>query len=77
MKFEGQLIKKNFEQYIMPSFFSCDLAHSSPYHLKIDGKLFYLDVKHIKFLDESFALEGIIANEKQVFGRCLIEFKNG
>ena len=37
----------------------------------------YLDAKHIKFLDNALVMEGIIADEKNVYGRCLIEFKNG
>ena len=45
--------------------------------MESNGKTFYLDAKHIKFLDNALVMEGIIADEKNVYGRCLIEFKNG
>lgn len=77
MKFNCQLVKKNFEQHILPHLFECNLLHGSPFHMEANGKTFYLDAKHIKFLDSVLVMEGIIADEKNVYGRCLIEFKNG
>jgi len=76
MKFIGQLVKKNFDQHILPYFFQCDLLQGSPFNIHTNGKIFYLDSKYIKFLDDVLIIEGIIADEKNVYGRCLIEFKN-
>jgi len=77
MKFKAQLIRKNFEQHVLPHNFECDLLHGSPFHINVGGKTFYFDAKHIKFLDDILAIEGIIANKDMVYGRCLIEFSNG
>lgn len=77
MKFEAQLIRKNFQQHILPHLFTCNLLNGSPFHMEADNKVFYLDAKHIKFLDSVLVIEGIIADKQTVYGRCLIEFKNG
>jgi hypothetical protein len=77
MIFKGKLVKKNFKENILPHNFEASLLNGSPFHLYVADKTFYLDVKCLKFLDKKLVFEGIIADQKNVYGRCLIEFYNG
>lgn len=76
MRFKSVLAKKNFKQNILPHTFEANIMNGSPFHLHVADKTFYLDAKHLKFLDDKLIFEGIIADQKKVYGRCLIEFYN-
>ncbi|MDA7495817.1 hypothetical protein OAL45_00415 [bacterium] len=76
MRFKCALVKKNFEQYILPDNFEGDLLDNSPFRLIVKNKTFWLDTKSVTFFAKSFYLEGLISDEETFHGRCLIEFIN-
>lgn len=75
MKLKARIIKKNFSTPKMPSgSFECEIRNNNPYCLTFDDKSFMLDAKVVNFMPESIVMEGIIANDKKVLGRVLIEY---
>ncbi len=79
MRFKCALVKKNFEQHILPDNFEGDLLGDfsrPPFRLIAKNKTFRLDTKSVIFFAKSFYLEGLISDEETLHGRCIIEFIN-
>jgi hypothetical protein len=76
MRFKCSLVKKNFEQHILPDNFEGDLLGNSPFRLIAKNKTFRLETKSVTFCAKSFYLEGFISDEETFHGRCLMEFTN-
>jgi len=75
MKVIANIEHSNFENDFLSSNSFIDIIGTDIMTLKVGVNKYYLDVKSTAFTSNKLLLEGIISDDKELLGRCVLNIK--
>jgi len=75
MKVIANIEHSNFENDFLSSNSFVDITGTDVMTLKVGAKKYYFDVKSTAFTSNKLLLEGIISDDKELLGRCVLNIK--
>ena len=76
MKVIVKLEESNFDAGLFTSNTIVEVYGSDILSITSGNQKYNFDVKSTVFTEDKFMLEGIISNQKELLGRCLLSFKS-